>query len=78
MIIDLDGLALLEPVALGVLIGARLQLRAGGGDVALVCTSPGVSAVFVGSGLDATFTLHPSIAAAIAATTSAPAAPEER
>jgi anti-sigma B factor antagonist len=48
----------------GVLVGARLQARAGGGDVELVCTSPSVASVFTGSGLDAAFALHHSVAEA--------------
>ncbi len=66
VLIDLDDLGAMEPVAAGVLVGARLHLRAGGGELDLVCTNPAVASVFVRSGLDATFTLHRSISAAAA------------
>jgi anti-anti-sigma factor len=62
VVLDLDGLGHLDPVTVGVLVGARLQARATGGEVELVCTSPSVMPVFTGSGLDAAFTLHPSVA----------------
>jgi anti-sigma B factor antagonist len=64
VVLDLDGLGYLDPVTVGVLVGARLQARAGGGDVELVCTSPSVASVFTGSGLDAAFALHHSVAEA--------------
>jgi anti-anti-sigma factor len=63
-IIDLDGLGSLDPVAIGVLIGARLQLRASGGELDLVCTAPALVALFEASGLDAAFPLHATAAAA--------------
>jgi anti-anti-sigma factor len=62
VVVDLDGLGYLDPVTVGVLVGARLQARATGGEVDVVCTSPSVAAVFTGSGLDAAFTLHRSVA----------------
>ena len=64
LVVDLDGLGHLDPVTVGVLVGARLQARVGGGDIQLVCTSPSVAAVFTGSGLDAAFMLHHSVAEA--------------
>jgi len=63
-LVDLDGLGSLAPVAVGVLVGARLALRANGGDLDLVCTQPGVAALFLRSGLDTTFPLSPSVRAA--------------
>jgi anti-anti-sigma factor len=62
LVIDLDGLGYLDPVTVGVLVGARLQARAAGGEIELVCTSPSVATVFTGSGLDAAFALHHSVA----------------
>jgi len=55
----------MAPVAVGVLVGARLTLRGSGGDLDLVCTQPGVAALFTRSGLDATFPLYPSVRAAL-------------
>ena len=52
-------------MAIGVLVGARLTLRGGGGDLDLVCTQPSVVALFTRSGLDATFPLYPSVRAAL-------------
>ena len=65
VLLDLDGLGSLAPVAIGVLVGARLTLRGGGGDLDLVCTQPSVVALFTRSGLDATFPLYPSVRAAL-------------
>jgi anti-anti-sigma factor len=65
VVVDLDGLGYLDPVAVGVLVGARLQARATGGDVELICTNPSVTAVFTGSGLNAAFALHGSVADAV-------------
>jgi anti-anti-sigma factor len=62
LVVDLDGLAYLDPVTIGVFVGARLQARSTGGDIELVCTSPSVATVFTGSGLDAVFALHLSVA----------------
>jgi anti-sigma B factor antagonist len=64
VVVDLDGLGYLDPVTVGVLVGARLQARASGGDVQLVCTSPSVARVFTESDLDATFALHPTVSEA--------------
>jgi anti-anti-sigma factor len=68
VLLDLDGLGSMEPVAVGVLVGARLTLRGSGGDLDLVCTRPGVVALFTRSGLDMTFPLYPSVRAALART----------
>ena len=64
VVIDLDGLATMEPVAMGVFISARLILRSGGGDLEVVCNVPALTALFTRSGLDATFTPHATITAA--------------
>ncbi len=64
-VVDLSNLGALEPVALGVIIAARLQLRAGGGELELVCTNPAIRAMFARSGLDAAFTLYDSPADAV-------------
>jgi anti-sigma B factor antagonist len=66
-IIDLSGLGALDPVALGVLVAARLQLRAGGGELELVCANTALEALFSRSGLDATFRAHVSAPEAVAA-----------
>lgn len=67
VVVDLDELDGLEPVALGALISARLASRRAGGDLDIVCTAAPVRALFEQSGLDATFPLHRSIAAAVLA-----------
>jgi anti-anti-sigma factor len=66
-VIDLDGLGSMDPVVAGVFVRARLALRSTGGELDLVCTNPAVTSVFVRSGLDATFTLHRSVTAAVTA-----------
>jgi anti-anti-sigma factor len=66
VLVDLDGLGSMTPIAVGVLVGARLALRATGGDLDVVCAQPGVAALFLRSGLDTTFPLYPSVRAAAA------------
>jgi anti-anti-sigma factor len=65
-IIDLDGLDAFEPVTVGVFVGARLALRAGGGDLDLVGSAPELVALFRSSALDATFPLFTTVGAAVA------------
>jgi anti-anti-sigma factor len=65
VLLDLDGLGSMAPIAVGVLVGARLTLRGSGGDLDLVCAQPGVMALFTRSGLDTTFPLYPSVRAAL-------------
>ena len=57
VVIDLDGLGSMEPVVVGVFVRARLALRSGGASWTW-CARTRSYAVFVRSGLDATFTLH--------------------
>lgn len=68
VLLDLDGLGSMAPITVGVIVGARLTLRGTGGDLDLVCTQPGVVALFTRSGLDRTFPLYPSVHAALAGT----------
>jgi anti-sigma B factor antagonist len=64
VVVDLDGVALLDSVGLGVLIGGLRRMRASGGDVALVCTTPRLIELLALCGLDRVFEIHPSVAAA--------------
>lgn len=68
VLLDLDGLGSMAPITVGVIISARLTLRGTGGDLDLVCTQPGVMALFTRSGLDKTFPLYPSVRAALTRT----------
>ena len=61
-VIDLSDVVAMQPVALGVLLDARLQLRAAAHELELVCANEAIWSLFVRSGLDATFTHHASVA----------------
>jgi len=64
VVIDLDGVALLDSVGLGVLIGGLRRMRATGGDVAVVCTTPRLTELLTLCRLDRVFEIHASVAAA--------------
>jgi anti-anti-sigma factor len=42
--VDLDGLAVLDDVAVGMLLGAAARVREQGAELVLVCTSPRITA----------------------------------
>jgi anti-sigma B factor antagonist len=64
VVIDLDGVTLLDSVGLGLLIGGLRRMRGTGGDVALVCTTPRLIELLALCRLDRVFEIHPSVAAA--------------
>jgi anti-anti-sigma factor len=65
-VIDLARLGSFDPVAVGVLVAARLQLRAAGGELELVWADTAFGDLFLRSGLDATFHPHASALEAVA------------
>lgn len=52
VIVDVDGLGLLDDACLGALLGAAARAREQGGDLVLVCTDPRLLARFALCGLD--------------------------
>lgn len=52
VVIDLDGVTVLDDTALGILLGAAARAREGGGDLAIVCTAERLCQRFERTGLD--------------------------
>lgn len=52
VVVDLDGVSVLDDTGLGVLLAAAAAARQGGGDLELVCSSPGLVARFAITRLD--------------------------
>lgn len=65
LVLDLDGLGLLDDVGLGVLLGARRRARATGGDVVLVTRSSRLVDLLRDSGLATVMAVFPSVTAAV-------------
>jgi anti-sigma B factor antagonist len=63
-VVDLDGVALLDSVGLGVLVGGLRRMRTTGGDLSLVCSSPRLVDLLRSCRLDRVFAIHPTVAAA--------------
>lgn len=57
VLVDLDGVELLDSFGLGVLVGALKRSRTHGGQLAVVVTRERLTRVFEVTGLDATFRL---------------------
>jgi anti-sigma B factor antagonist len=66
LIADLSSTEFLDSTALGALVSVLKRLRLKGGEMRLVCTSPGILKVFDITGLDRVFPIHPSVEAAVA------------
>jgi anti-sigma B factor antagonist len=62
VLVDLDGVALIDDVGLGILLGAAARARDSGGDLELVCTDARLLQRFALSGLDRAIHVRPSIA----------------
>ena len=52
VVVDLDGVSVLDDTGLGVLLAAAAAARHGGGDLELVCSTAGLIARFAITGLD--------------------------
>ena len=63
VVVDLDGVTFLDSIGLGVLVGGLRRVRAGGGDVVLVCSTPRLLDTLALVRLDRVFEIFPSIAA---------------
>ncbi|TDT24437.1 anti-anti-sigma factor [Streptomyces sp. BK208] len=69
LVVDCSRLEFCDSTGLNVLLGARLKAEAAGGGVHLVAMQPVVARVFEITGAEAVFTLHDTLAAALAAET---------
>lgn len=67
VVVDLDGVDVLDDTGLGIVLGIAGRAREGGGDLAVVVTTLRLRQRFTATGLDRAIRLHPSIAAATAA-----------
>ena len=66
LVVDCSGLQFCDSTGLNVLLGARLKAEAAGGKVHLVAMQPVVARVFEITGAEAVFTVHDTLAAALA------------
>jgi anti-anti-sigma factor len=63
VIVDLDGVTVLDDAGLGVLLGAAAAARDAGGDIEVVCTRPSLRERLAHTRLDRAITVRSSIAA---------------
>ena len=66
LVVDCSRLEFCDSTGLNVLLGARLKAEAAGGGVHLAAMLPVVARVFEITGADAVFTVHDTVAAALA------------
>lgn len=66
VVIDMEAVQFLDSAGLGILVGGLKRARTHGGELELVCTSSEVLKPLEITGLDRTFTIHRSRAAALA------------
>lgn len=58
LIVDLDGVTVLDDTGLGILLGAAATARRAGGDLELVCSTVGLTERFALTGLDRAITVR--------------------
>lgn len=68
LVVDLERVGFMDSTGLGVLIGALARLRPHDGSLRVVATHERIVQIFRITGLTKVFPLHPSVAAAVAAT----------
>jgi anti-sigma B factor antagonist len=61
-VLDLDGVAFLDSLGLGVLLGGLRRMHTTGGDLALVCTNSRLLGLLASCRLDRVFEIHRSVA----------------
>ena len=66
VVVDLDGVDVLDSTGLGVLIGARRRARQSGADLVLVCAEGRLTDLLAVTDLDKVFTVHRSLGDALA------------
>jgi anti-sigma B factor antagonist len=69
LIVDMEGVEFLDSTGLGVLVGGLKRVRAQDGWIDLVCTQSRILRIFRITGLSKVFSIHDSVAAAVAAHT---------
>ena len=62
IVVDLDGLVILDDVALGLLLGMAARCRASGGKLAVVCTDPRIRARLAETRVDQIVPIRASVA----------------
>jgi anti-sigma B factor antagonist len=67
LIVDMEGVEFLDSTGLGVLVGGLKRVRAHDGWIDLVCTQTRILRIFKITGLNKVFSIHNSIAEAVAA-----------
>jgi anti-sigma B factor antagonist len=67
VVVDLEGVDLIDSAGLGVLLGGRDRARGADGDLTLVATGQSVIKVLELTGLTRVFEIHPSRTAALGA-----------
>lgn len=67
LIVDLSSVAFLDSTGLGALVEARTATSEAGGSMPVVCAQERILKLFTITGLDAVFTIHPTIGDAVAA-----------
>jgi anti-sigma B factor antagonist len=63
VVVDLDGVSFLDSMGLGVLVGGLRRVRAGGGDLVLVCSTPRLLDALGLVRLDRVFEIFPNLGA---------------
>ena len=58
LLVELDGVEVLDDTGLGVLLGAAAAARQGSGELELVCTAPGLLDRVADTGLDRAIAVH--------------------
>lgn len=61
VIVDLDGVAAIDDLGLGVLLGAAARARGAGGDLEIVCGRAALRAQFTDTRLDRAVTVRPAV-----------------
>ena len=61
VVVDLDGVSVLDDTGLGILLGAAATARRDGGDIQIACSTPGLLDRFALTGLDRAITVRPRI-----------------
>lgn len=67
VVVDLDGVEVLDSTGLGVLVGAVRRVQPHGGSLRLICTDNAILGVLAVVGLARMLPVYPSLAAAVAA-----------
>ena len=61
VVVDLDGVSVLDDTGLGILLGAAATARRDGGDIQIACSTPRLLDRFAVTGLDRAITVRPRI-----------------